>query len=114
MSLFGKILILFSLIATLIAAAAAQVSFPAGTTRQQHAGCHQPAPPTPAPVSYSCCQAGHDSLLLLHSDRGDSSAYIVIDLPTEIFMPVDRQAAARLQYSASPPGEPSASVPLRV
>jgi hypothetical protein len=113
MSLFGKTLVLVSLLAILIATAAAQVSFASATPRQQHAGCHQPAPKTPAPASYSCCQAGHDSLLLLSGSVHSSTQLATI---TQLVMPtlVDQPSVPDFQNSASPPGESSAPLPLRV
>ena len=68
MSGIRKLIILISLLATLVAAAAAQMTFATAPAHEQHAGCHQPQPKSPASPNYSCCQAGHDSLLLLNSE----------------------------------------------
>jgi hypothetical protein len=114
MSLFGKILILFSLLAILIATAAAQVSFFPVASSSQHAGCHQPAPSTPAPVTYTCCQAGHDSLLLLNSDFVHASAQVATNVTLTIPTFVDQPFVSFSRYSASPPGHSSPGLPLRV
>jgi hypothetical protein len=114
MTRFGKTLILFSLFAILIASAAAQVSFLPASTRPQHAGCHQPASNTPTPVTYSCCQAGHDSLLLLNSDFVYCWAPVATSLQQAIPISVDDFFVSLSRYSASPPGDLSGPLPLRV
>lgn len=111
MSLYGKILILFSLFAVLIASAAAQVSFLPAPSRPQHAGCHQPAPKTP--VSYSCCQAGHDSLLL-NSEFVHAPAQVATKIQQVVPISVGPRFMSVSRYSASPPGDLSEPVPLRV
>src|SRR5947207_491999 len=111
MNLFGKTLVLLSLLAILIATAAAQVSFPTGTSRQQHAGCHQPAPKTPAPVSYSCCQAGHDSLLLLNAGSVHFATQFTITVELVIPTLVDQPLVSDSEYSVSPPRESPGPLP---
>jgi len=112
MSVFGKALVLFSLLAVLIAAAAAQAPLPATIHGTQHAGCHQPTTKTPAPVSYRCCQSGHDSLLLLNSGFVHSSAQIVqfARMPVLAAQP----SVPGSSYTASPPNEWSAPLSLRI
>jgi len=80
------------------------------------AACHQHegAPPSPQPVSYRCCQSGHDSAILQSApasqlDSADISASVErtgIFTPTAM-LPIVRQVSAS---SADPPG----LTPLRI
>lgn len=112
-SSFGKVFILFPLFAILIATAAAQVFVPASSA-SQHAGCHQPASRTPAPVTYTCCQAGHDSLLLLDSNLVGPSAQVATNITKAAPIFSDQALVSLSRYSASPPRDSSSFLSFRV
>jgi hypothetical protein len=111
---FGrKLLVLFSLLAILFAAAMAQSQFAFAPAHEPHAGCHAPAPKAPLPASYSCCKAGHDSLLLLSVGSGH--------LPTQLIscadvtpIRADHSFSSVTDSAKSPPGALSQSASLRV
>jgi len=80
------------------------------TATARPAACHQHdgAPPSPQPVSYRCCQSGHDSAILQSAlwSQLDSSDQPVPVERARIFtlsstLPIVRQVSAS---SADPPG----------
>jgi hypothetical protein len=78
------------------------------------AGCHQPGakPPASRPVSYRCCQSGHDSAILQTSFATQLSSALIStgdSIPAAITIPTQDS----LQLIISSP-DPPHTIPLRV
>jgi hypothetical protein len=109
--------LLVVLLAAVVATASpfGQEASPMPAVHEQPAGCHQHGTaPSPQPVSYRCCQSGHDSAILQISftsqlDTADLTSPIeLIEVMTpDITHPSIRHLA---NSSADPPG----ITPLRV
>jgi hypothetical protein len=80
------------------------------------AGCHQHGPaPVSQPVSYRCCQSGHDSALLqilftAQPDSGDLTASHPICIPVPAFHDRGQSPHSLATSSSDPPNV----TPLRV
>jgi hypothetical protein len=98
-----------------VAATLAASTLPA-TTPSQPAGCHGHShrDPPSAPVSYSCCQAGHGSALLPTPAVVATLAFsgLLVSRPPSSRFALASPACIRYQLtsSTSPPGE----VPQRI
>ncbi|MGA9815038.1 MAG: hypothetical protein WBQ64_19815 [Terriglobales bacterium] len=109
-----KWLTLLLLAATIAIPLAAHVSM--GMAPARPAACHQHegALPSPQPVSYRCCQSGHDSAILQSSpaSRPDSADLATPVEWTHIFAPTAAVQPVR-QVSASS-ADPPKITPLRI
>jgi hypothetical protein len=79
------------------------------------AGCHQHGakPPASAPVSYRCCQSGHDSAILQTSLGTPLSSALVstgVSMPALITVSIQSCLPSLMILSPDPPH----SIPLRV
>lgn len=80
------------------------------------AGCHQHSPaPVPQPVSYRCCQSGHDSALLQFSFAAQlGSGDLTAGNPIRIPVPAFHVRGHRPRDLATSSSDPPNITPLRV
>lgn len=105
------------LLSTVMAAlsVAGQPAAPMTGVASRPAGCHQHGakPPATAPLSYSCCQSGHNSAILpasLASPTSPGRVATAISIPALIAVPKQ----GFLRSSTIPSPDPPLAIPLRV
>ena len=80
---------------------------------QESGGCHSGGKmPAPQPASYSCCQAGHNTALLLSPHVCELA--LVEMLSMSIFSSLAHNTNLMSRGEFLPPGEPPGAVPLRI
>jgi hypothetical protein len=106
-------LLMLLLVTAIVTAPLRGQETPMFVLHERPAGCHQhDAVPRPQPVSYSCCQAGHDSAILLFSlsSQPDAEPVSYMRLAQTPVRDIFRKVVRIASSSADPPD----IAPLRV
>lgn len=116
MTLSYKILAVLLLTAMAAVSGAVRQELPMAAMEARPAGCHQHGakPPAPTPVSYRCCQSGHDSAIVLTRFATQlSSAQLACGgglVPASFSIPAKSSFNPLIIASSDPPP----TIPLRV
>jgi len=113
-NLISNLLAVVLLAAVATVSAAREGAFQMVASHARPAGCHQhDTAPVPQPVSYRCCQSGHDSAILQISFTSElASALIAVG--HSIHVPVPTFAQPRFPSLATSSADPPDINPLRV
>ncbi len=112
----AKVLAVLLAVAVTVAVPAVQALFAAPGSHERPAGCHERTGqvPTPGPVSYQCCRAGHHAAIVqpLSASRPVTLYVAPATISGQFLTSASAVAGARDRLTES--GDPPGALPLRI